>query len=250
MSGFHFYADGGEQFKSLSGLIKFNNGLFKSDKQAWVICNRVFTKIRVDDGSYQQHYNINVDIGDYIYIVEGIMSWTDYGSRSKIPVSWFFIADEFGIKKQFKLKFKGNLRDGAYPDPSRTELLWERPANVVLPEKKVAAPVVKADEPASEWIGKVGQRTVFKGKVLSVNEYQTTSRFHYYDSGVRIRTTVDVDGSVVVYWNSLADAAKGDSIEFVATVKDHTEYNGKKQTVVSRAAKVVVTKANKEEVVA
>lgn len=243
MSGFSFAcAESENLYRSFSSLTKFNQGLFKSEKQASFLTRKVFRKqteaSAIDNSKF---YNVPLKAGQYLFVVDAQMRWAEYGARSVIPLSYIFIADDHGIVAQYKLPYKGNLRDGAYPDPSRVKLLWERAADVQLP-----APAVKTLEEVaaslSEFIGVCGKRTVFVGKVVSVRQFQSSNTFHYYDSGLRVQTVLDVDGSTVIYWNALADANKGDTVEFTATIKQHQIYKDVKQTVVSRASKVKVTK--------
>jgi hypothetical protein len=95
-------------------------------------------------------------------------------------------------------------------------------------------PVTVAQESTSQHIGEVGKRMKFVGVVKFIKAFDRP-KFHYYDSGVGYLTHVDVDGSTVVYFGSFgSEYERGSAVEFVATVKEHGEYQGVKQTVVNR----------------
>lgn len=247
MTGFSFSSEfDGEQYSSLSRLVKFNNGLFKSEKQSSFLLKRVLNVVSHEHSiECKKHFGVDVAPGQHSLMVHGDMRWVEYGSRSVIPISWCFVADEYGIVRQYKIKYRGNLRDGAYPDPTRVELLWERSADT---EKEIAAKIAAApaaqestpEKPASMHIGIIGKRQLITAKVIAIRQFETANRFHYYDSGVRNQTILDVDGNVVVYWNLIGDAEVGNTVVFSGMIKDHTEYKGVKQTVVSRATKVIV----------
>lgn len=243
MSGFAFDSkDEEDLFRSMSSLVKFNNGLFKSEKQAAFLLKRVFKFIDSDVVVAEKRNWFGIDVleGQFTLTINATMRWTDYGSRSIIPMMYVFVADEHGLVAQYKVPFNGNLRMGASPAPERTKLLWTRPTDLALPEVKVAEKEAKPVA-TSHHIGQVGMRVAFTGKVVAVRTFQTSSRNHYYDTGVRHQTAVEVDGNKVVYWNMLGDAQEGDEVQFTATIKEHSEYNGVKQTIVSRASKIVVT---------
>ena len=102
-----------------------------------------------------------------------------------------------------------------------------------------------------EHVGVVGERMQFELKVVAVIEYDRP-QFHYYDNGIgHITIMEDAAGNKVVYMNSLGEkiddngympAEKGDTVLFMAKVKEHGVRDGAKQTIVQRPTKVVVVK--------
>jgi hypothetical protein len=102
-----------------------------------------------------------------------------------------------------------------------------------------------------EHVGVVGERMQFELTVVAVIEYDRP-KFHYYDSGVgHITIMEDAAGNKVVYMNTLGEkiddngympAEKGDTVLFMAKVKNHGVRDGAKQTVVQRPTKIVVVK--------
>lgn len=81
----------------------------------------------------------------------------------------------------------------------------------------------------SEWVGEIGSRITFN--VTFVKKYGYQSKFGY----TNIYTFNDEDNNILT-WFSTVEIKKeiGDEFTLVGTVKDHTEYKGIKQTVLSR----------------
>lgn len=232
--------DDHQAFLQACGLIK-NGGFFKSAKQAQFLNRNA--KFATQDGEL---YGIPIKVGQRTITADARIRWTDYGSRSVIPVMFVFVYDEYGVVARFKVPFKGNLRDGAYPDDSRTMCQWTRPVDAVVPEY-LNVYLEKQDEqpvgPVSEYIlhGMAGARITLKGVIKSIRTFQGNA-MHYYDNGMRTVTTINCNGNIVTYFNALSDADVGDEVEFTATIKNWSEYNGVKQTTVSRALKIKVSK--------
>lgn len=232
-----------DTFLTLSGLVKKNEGLFKSAKQAQFLGKRyrAHTADSVKHYSAEEinrshlaNYGVELDAanGQYAVHANGYMRWADYGSDSHRPVCWIFVMDDHGVVAQYKLAFVGTMRRGTSVDPEKTKLLWKRE---VTPVPFVEEVKTEEDKPQSVHIGTVGERRIFKGIIQSVISFDRP-KFHYYDSGVGYITRVIVDGSTVVYFGELGEKDK--EVEFKATVKEHGEYKGVKQTVVARPALV------------
>lgn len=216
-----------DNYRTLTGLVKANNGQFKTYKQAQFL-TKTYRAARDFDTveSVRANFGIEMSESQYIVMVSAHTRWVQYGSDSFRPVTWVFVMDEHGVVAQYKLSYVGTMRRGTSPDPSKTKQLWVR-VGEVIPLEQPEAPVVVA----SEHIGQVGSRVAFEGVIKSVTTF-FRRRVSYYDSGVGHLTRVSVDGNEVVYFGQLGE--KGATVKFVATVKEHGEYNGKKQTVVSR----------------
>jgi len=97
---------------------------------------------------------------------------------------------------------------------------------------------------SSKHIGTIGERIEFTGTIMFIKQFDTS-----YGTGSMTKVHTD-DGYELIYWNTFKvdaselgfdlnklDGAKGDRITFFATVKEHNEYNGIKQTIVKRATK-------------
>lgn len=96
-------------------------------------------------------------------------------------------------------------------------------------EKELKA---KRGDHISEHIGTVGERRDFICKLVGSFAYE--SHFSYYGETNYIHKFVDENGDIVV-WNTASwlDPEKKD-FRFKATIKEHSEYKGEKQTVVTR----------------
>ena len=97
-----------------------------------------------------------------------------------------------------------------------------------------------------EHVGVVGERIQFELTVVAVIEFYHP-QFHYNDSGIgHVTIMEDAVGNKVVYMNRLKTADKGDTVLFMAKVKEHGVRDGAKQTVVQRPTKVVVVSGVEE----
>ena len=87
----------------------------------------------------------------------------------------------------------------------------------------------------SEYIGTVGERREFKCKLVGSFAYET--HYSFYGEVSHIYKFEDENGDIIV-WNTssyLPDKVKeNEECRFTATIKEHSEYRGEKQTVVNR----------------
>lgn len=104
----------------------------------------------------------------------------------------------------------------------------------------------------STYIGTVGQKISKEVKLVNIYEYKDY-KFSYYGTTHFIYTMKDAEDNVLV-WKTTASMGidhgeyfhsikKGDTISIKATVKEHNEYNGTKQTVLTRCRYSLVEKA-------
>jgi hypothetical protein len=219
-----------DNYKTLSSLVKYNNGQFKSVKQASYLCKTYRSHHDGDFSSDEARRYFGVELKDnqFMLKVDAYMRWADYGSKSVRPVTWIFVMDEEGVVAQYKLGYVGDMRSGTGPDPTKTKLLWERVGEITPLVREVKQEVAG---PESQHIGVVGSRIDIKGVIKSVISFDRP-KFHYYDSGVGQITRINVDGNDVVYFGFLGD--KGQEVQLKATIKQHGDYNGRKQTVIAR----------------
>lgn len=102
------------------------------------------------------------------------------------------------------------------------------------------------DFSGSEWVAEPKERIDLTLVLVNDYVYEGCS-YSYYDSGIRhIYTLRDEDGNCLVWKTQKVidfydkesdewiDAEVGDTIEMKATVKEHSEYKGTKQTVITR----------------
>lgn len=94
----------------------------------------------------------------------------------------------------------------------------------------------------SEFVGSVKDRIDISGEVVFVREFPG----YAYDSPPKAMVKIiSPEGNLFVWWASDASKApeKGDHVEGKATVKDHTLYEGVKQTTITRAKLAVLVAA-------
>lgn len=127
-------------FIRYQGMIKHRNGLFASKKQAKYL--QANEEIRRDRENMKKYFGLDVAVSQGVVQVSIMYRWADYGSRSQIPGVIFFVLDKYGVVAKYKIGGNGNGRDGWAPDPKKLKLMWERPADLELPEW--------ADEPEPE----------------------------------------------------------------------------------------------------
>lgn len=138
--GFNFSNENDAEIaRNFGGLVKSNNGLFKSAKQAaflkrkygWDIAGPSDPKwgggFRDD---VKKFFGIDLQPGQKAISADGYVRWADYGSKSVRPVTWYYVVDDLGVVAKYKLGYKGSMRGGTSPDPAKTKLEWKRPDNV------------------------------------------------------------------------------------------------------------------------
>jgi hypothetical protein len=95
----------------------------------------------------------------------------------------------------------------------------------------------------STHVGAIGERREFTATVRFTKFFENTDG-RYYSAGWTLTMMDDNAGNVLVWKGSGFgdDITRGSKITFKATVKDHSEYKGVKQTIVTRA-KLVPTQS-------
>ena len=154
-----FYGKDKDIFMSLKGLVNKNNGVWKSTKQRWFVMNKLVADYdkQKDRRQAKDFFGIdmNPDDGETMVYVDAIARWAEYGSRSQVPVRYGFIVDDYGVKRFYKIGNKGNMRDGASPDPEKTKLEWTRPDDVDV-EHLIPDPEEEEKKRKKAFLGKVG----------------------------------------------------------------------------------------------
>lgn len=214
-------------FKSLKGLIKSNNGFFKSAKQ------RDYLRKHASSVLCYGKKELKSDDHKVIEICAE-MRWADYGSRSYRRVEWQFVVDSYGIVAQFKLHFN---YDGYHSTPSdKIDLVWKRDTSIELPVFE--EPIITE----SKFIGTIGVRSEFVATVKS----SIAAGTNFMGQTLYLTKLVTDSGDHITYWNLIPvmqddgykySAQEGQKIKFHAMVKDHSEFRGIKQTVISRVTK-------------
>lgn len=108
----------------------------------------------------------------------------------------------------------------------------------VLFVKDSAPEFIKSLQPKSgEFIGNVGQRITVTATVTKVISFQTEFRRGWPTTTYKYIMMTE-DGNTVVWSTGTVRWEEGHTATIVGTIKDHTEYNGIRQTVLTRCKEV------------
>lgn len=115
-----------------------------------------------------------------------------------------------------------------------------------MSDRALAAVIKAVDEQAardarranSKHTGTVGKRQTFTATVVRVSSYARPRYASYGDETVWIISMTDTEGNTLVSKSASFHAPKGETLTFKATVKDHDEYQGERQTIVQRIARI------------
>ena len=227
-----------QTYVSMQSLIKTNEGCFKSLKQSNFLFNQ-YKKERSYDTveSVKKFFGIELNLDECVVEVNAHVRWADYGRKSFRPVTWMYVIDKYGVVAQYKLGYVGDTNSGTCPDPKKTTKLWERTCKVSEFEEPI-----ELEQKPSSFVSHVGRRIEMTCKIKKIRTFEK-QRFHYYDSSIGYMTIMDFDGNVVIYWGKFEEANEGDIITIRATIKDHNEKDGVKQTFVNRPK--LITKTEK-----
>jgi hypothetical protein len=235
-----------EIFMSLKGLVNKNNGVWKSQKQRWFIMNKKIGEADRDRSAAdnENFFGIRVKDGQILATVDAMARWADYGARSQVPVRYGFIVDEHGVIEYYKIGNKGNMRDGASPDPSKTKKVWTRPDKInvehLIPDpeeerkRKKQKFMGKLGLGSGKHIGEVGERVDFGEVTLDFSKHLKTYQVAYnaYNE-VYWNVYKDLEGNVIYHNGKETHMEQGEKANMVARVKDHiVNKKGEKVTTV------------------
>lgn len=226
-----------EDYKTLISLVKYNNGVFKSAKQAdFLFGKKRFTFWRDDKENLKNWFNIDLNDGEIAAQASAHMRWADYGfKKSAVPVSWYFVIDKNGVVRQYKLGYKSNGPGAWSPDEKKTKLVWERDEKAA--EEKIKELEKKPEEKptsasTSTHLGKEKERMEFDLTLDRVMELEPSAW------GPRIWHAFKTpEGNIVYYTGGYLNdfTKKGDHAKVKATVKRHIlNKQGDKVTVIER----------------
>lgn len=225
------------KYRSLQRLIKANGGNFQSQKQANYIKTWKNENITAWQFDYwnapeytpvEEEYVITVN-AELVYRYEGCI-------RKSIPYTVVYVMDEYGVKRSLHLKYKTSYKVEGWKITGM-KLLFERTEITFTPEKNndFDQPVKKEAEekPVSNWVGAIGERIEITATVV----YQKMIRTTYGSANLYLFK--DEKGNVFkAFYSGKAEMEKGKKYKFKATIKEHEEYNGEKQTVISRLTEI------------
>lgn len=237
-----WYGNEQEKYMSLKGLVNKNDGVYKSRKQQWFLTNKLIhdEDLQKDRGFAKSNFGVDLDDGEALLHIDAIARWANYGSKSQVPVRWGFVLDKYGVTKFYKIGNKGNMRQGAAPDPSKTKLEWTRPEGVdtthleKTEEEKKKEFKAKLGMSEGDYIGTEGERMAFVLELVAKKYLDTTQVSYNVSAEKWWNMYKDMDGNVV-YHTGKEGPEKGTKVIGKATVKKHlVSKKGDKVTVVIR----------------
>lgn len=236
-----------EWYMSLQGMINRNNGLFKSPKQASFILNRWAGDVvdGPESERYAKNFGTPIESGNRVVQTTGYYRWADYGARSIIPFLYVFELDDYGVVRKWKVGYRGNMRDGAAPDPKKAKLEFTRPEGldtshliVQKSDTEKKAEFYKAmGGSTGKYVGEEGTRHDFGPVTL-----KKTIDLGYRDAGpygsaqTWMNIYHDADGNIIYHTTTTAPHMKeGEVMNMVARIKKHmVNKRQEKVTIVNR----------------
>ena len=94
---------------------------------------------------------------------------------------------------------------------------------------------IKAEKAISQYVGNVGERMTFNATYLFSAWFEVKSFSGFGKETMFVHNFKDADGNKFVWKTGRGFAFSGETqVEVTGTVKDHSEYNDEKQTVLTR----------------
>lgn len=161
-------------------------------------------------------------LGDTFAIKDALKG---YGARFSDSLGWHF-AQETDNFSTFEL----DIRDIAEKnDLGVWQMLPYVECHQIIKEMKEAL----APKSESEYIGIVGDKICATVTLVSIHTFVT--HFSYYGETNHVFKFADDDGNTIVWkTSSWQDIKEGERYELKGKVKEHSEYKGDKQTVLTR----------------
>lgn len=208
--------------RSLSSMIKFNGGGFKSTKQRDFILKCVASI--GDPENMMDHFGITMGEGEVAIMIDGYIRHAEYGSRGTVPILHFYVLDRSGITAKYRIHYQGNLRDGCRPNPKKTEVKWRRASDFVSTLVEEAPKEVNPGRFLGSIKEKIEVTVTVKKTIVLTGDYGY-SLMHIME---------DEEGNAIIWTTTARELHEGEKVTLRGTVKDHKEYKGVKQTVLTR----------------
>ena len=105
----------------------------------------------------------------------------------------------------------------------------------IIDDRKAQAAEREANKLKSQHVGTVGQRQAFEAEVVFATYYDTQYGTTYVTGMKAGDDMIIAKGTSSLSWSK-----KGDTVAFMAMVKEHGERDGKKQTIITRPTKIFI----------
>lgn len=216
--------------KTINTMIKYKSGGWTSFKQRSYVSSRLLPVADAAfprDAANAKMFGVELHDGEFGMILEGYTKWADYGRKSIRRSGWFYVMDDTGVLRKYKLGYRyednGNFSE---PDSAKTKLEWQRPPGIKIDVFEPPPAVVSK----SKFIGNEGERvntTVILKRVIDRG---------IGDFGRMYLSVFETnEGDVIMYHNCLRGGLEGKTYNVNFTVKKHIlTYKNEKVTVASR----------------
>lgn len=157
-----------------------------------------------------------------------------YGA-GKVKGKWIERTPEY----QAKLDAKRQAKWAA--EQERINAEWEAQQAALKAEQEAREAQLKAEREISKHVGEIGERLSIKGTYQRTGSWDQKSFAGYGMVTMYIHTFKDADGNVFTWktQNTLG-MEYGECVNLTGTVKEHAEYKGERQTVLTRCKVVAV----------
>lgn len=184
------------------------------------------------------------------YLAAAKDKWLEKNGFNEDGTTQMAIGDTYSIKDDLKsagFKFNSTLGWHA-PKADRFECITVKFDDIYSWDYEAGKPFVKEGmdeklkglrqpkiESNSQFVGEIKER-LYNMEVTFVGFHQVDTRYGL----TNLFKFEDADGNIFTWWTGTEhDIQIGDKVDLTGTVKDHTSFNGEKQTVLTRC-KVVV----------
>lgn len=183
--------------------------------------------------------------GTYVWgaIINGVPQYAGVCYKcegaGKIHKTWIERTPEYQAKLDARRQAKLEAQWKAAEEENTARMEQIRLAEELEAQRKAAEEArIKAQKAASQYVGSVGERISTIGCYDHCAWFEVDSFRGYGKDTIYIHTFKDPDGNVLIWKTSNGlgslDLQEGTPVNITGTVKEHSEYDDQKQTVLTR----------------
>lgn len=151
------------------------------------------------------------------------------GGAGKVHGKWIERTPEY----QAKLDAKREAKWAA--EQAKRDAEWEAQQAALKAEREAREAWLKAQREISKHVGEIGERLSIKGTYHHSGSWEQKSFRGFGVDTMYVHTFKDVEGNVFTWKTQNALGMNyGEPVNLVGTVKEHAEYKGERQTVLTR----------------
>lgn len=154
------------------------------------------------------------------------------GGERKVLRKWIERTPEYQAKLDAKRAAKQATKEAEWKAAAEQARLVKEAEEAKI---KAEEAKIKAEKAISQHVGHVGERITVKAVYDHTAWFEVNSFSGYGTETMYIHTFKDQNGNVLI-WKTGRDIAltEGDSVKITGTVKEHSEYQDEKQTILTR----------------